>query len=509
MKYKTETVIEAIRLKEAGVTTSAISKKLLAPTSTINEWLKKAKQNNLTAENLRTLSEQDIEEILRPRSWFRQNVYSQYLASVPEGCEPISKATFYRELKRTKQLASKELQDVCLLNSFTPGHMCMIDYSGDGVCWKNKNDGSVQTAQIFVGVLCYSGLIFCTATNGQTREDWLAGITKMFHYFDGVTDETWLDNSTPLVKNADKYDPDLATEFSNFCDYYNTLGYAVEPGKSRHKALVENAVKQFQDRILNHLNKRSFFSIEEINSAIEPLLAQLNNAELTERPGSSRFSRYKAEERNLLRPLPLIEYSAHSKVMSRKVRPNNQIRLGNVRYNVPWGYVGKELLVKVDTHTKEISFIDPSDGEILTTTKIRNPSEGPEPQRKDLIPQDLKYLVENKEELLDRIRVQLGDKAWEVAKRLAKPNNSMAVRHLKGFLSMSKKYEKDFMDKVYGELLKKAIISFRGFRDALQKVEQTEGVRYKKKRLKHGTTLDVIDCRSVRGAEYYKDRFNH
>ncbi|WP_366558749.1 hypothetical protein [uncultured Parasutterella sp.] len=40
MKYKTETVIEAIRLKEQGVTTSVISKKPLAPTSTINEWLK-------------------------------------------------------------------------------------------------------------------------------------------------------------------------------------------------------------------------------------------------------------------------------------------------------------------------------------------------------------------------------------------------------------------------------------------------------------------------------------
>ncbi len=238
------------------------------------------------------------------------------------------------------------------------------------------------------------------------------------------------------------------------------------------------------------------------------MLVQLNKSELIERPGSSRFSRYKEEERNLLRPLPLIEYSAHSKVMSRKVRPNNQIRLGNVRYNVPWGYVGKELLVKVDTQIKEISFIDPSDGEILTTTKIRNPSDGPEPQRKDLIPQDLKYLVENKEELLDRIRVQLGDKAWEVAKRLAKPNNSMAVRHLKGFLSLSKKYEKDFMDKVYEDLLKKTIISFKRYRDALQKVEQIEGVRYKKKRLKHGATLDVIDCRSVRGAEYYKDRFN-
>jgi transposase len=64
-------------------------------------------------------------------------------------------------------------------------------------------------------VFCYSGLIFCTATSSQTREDWLTGITEMFHYFDGVIDETWFDNSTPLVKNADKYDPDLAPEFSN------------------------------------------------------------------------------------------------------------------------------------------------------------------------------------------------------------------------------------------------------------------------------------------------------
>lgn len=238
------------------------------------------------------------------------------------------------------------------------------------------------------------------------------------------------------------------------------------------------------------------------------MLAQLNNSELTERPGSSRLSRYEQEERNLLRSLPLIEYSAHSKVMSRKVRCNNQIRLGNVRYNVPWGYVGKELLVKVDSQTKEISFIDPSDGEILTTTRSRNPSDGPEPQRKDLIPRDLKYLVENKEELLERIRSQLGGKAYEVAKRLAKPNNSMAVRHLKGFLSLSKKYEKSFMDKVYEELLKKTVISFRGLREALQRVEKTDGVRYKKKRLKYGATLEVIDCRSVRGAEYYKDRFN-
>ena len=73
----------------------------------------------------------------------------------------------------TKEPASPQgLQDVCLLNSFILAHMCMVDdYSGNEVCWKNKIDGSVKTALIFVGVLCHSGLIFCTATNGQTRED--------------------------------------------------------------------------------------------------------------------------------------------------------------------------------------------------------------------------------------------------------------------------------------------------------------------------------------------------
>ena len=42
------------------------------------------------------------------------------------------------------------------------------------------------------------------------------------------------------------------------------------------------------------------------------------------------------------------------------------------------------------------------------------------------------------------------------------------------------------MDKVYEDLLKKTIISFKGYRDALQKVEQIEGLDIKMKRLKHG-----------------------
>lgn len=63
------------------------------------------------------------------------------------------------------------------------------------------------------------------------------------------------------------------------------------------------------------------------------------------------------------------------------------------------------------------------------------------------------------------------------------------------------------MDKVYEDLLKKTIISFKGTAMLCRKWNKSKGLDIKK-RLKHGATLDVIDCRSVRGAEYYKDRFN-
>ena len=528
MKHSIKKLREAIRLKSQKLPTAEVSQQLGIPASTINDWVKKASHNKITPEALRVMSDAELEDCLRPRNWSReevlrpdyeeylvqactpkarvQDVYARYVASVPEGKKPVSKSTFYRDLKSVEQNASVTLKEVCLLNSFRPGHMCMIDYSGDGLKWKD-NDGVVHTAQIFVGVLCFSGLIFCCATARQTRQDWFSAIVSMFHAFDGVTEEIWLDNSTSLVKKADTFDPELSEDFKNLCSYYDVVGYAVAQGKCRHKALVENAVKQCQNRILKPLTGRAFFSIKEINAAIVPLLDKLNNAELVDRPGSSRRSRYQDEELIYLKPLPLIEYAPNCSVLKRKVRKNNQVRIGNTRYNVPWGLVGREILIKIDGDLRELSFIDPDDGDLLGTTKLRSPKDGPEPQRKEFLPDNVKHLVEDTDELLVRINEELGAKAYRVAQRIAKPNNSLARRHLRGLLLYGRNWDAEFMDTVYDKLLKKSIVTFRNLKDTIQRVEATTGLKPQKKRLKRGATLVVGKSALVRGADYYKGRF--
>lgn len=46
-----------------------------------------------------------------------------------------------------------------------------------------------------------------------------------------------------------------------------------------------------------------------------------------------------------LRPLPAVPYAPGLKCFERKVLKGDQIRIENLRYNVPWGYTGKMLII--------------------------------------------------------------------------------------------------------------------------------------------------------------------
>lgn len=55
---------------------------------------------------------------------------------------------------------------------------------------------------------------------------------------------------------------------------------ATRPGKPRDKAAVEGAVGIVQRRITNVLSTTQFFSIDDVNQGIQPLLEELNNRPL-------------------------------------------------------------------------------------------------------------------------------------------------------------------------------------------------------------------------------------
>lgn len=529
MKHSTFKLVDALRRHFRGDAISHISVALGVAESTIRDWIKKANHLGITAEVLRTTANTDIENSLRPRSWLRegcwegdyeqlmrqkvalkcslQHCYELYLTSVPEGEAPVPRATFYRRMKQVKDNPSATLERLTILNEYLPGQKAMIDYSGDSLEWYDRKDGNKKRANIFVGILCYSGLIYCQATATQRREDWLRAISSMFEFFNGVPEELWLDNSTTLVDKADKYNPKLNEVFKAFCDYHNTLGYAVAPGKPKHKALVENAVGLIQRNVLAELTRGKFFSIREINQAIEPLLKELNRRELTEFVGQSRQSRYESVEVHTLRALPMLRYDPDCQIVSRKVRSTNQIRIGNIRYNVPWGYVGQFLWVKINNSNKTLTFVRQDTGEELRQLPLRSCSDGPEPLSKAHLPEALKHQVEDKEELLARIQKEFGGDAYLLAQRLsASGGNSLVKRQLRGLISFARKYPVEQMQLIYAVLLKRSVVTFTHLQEAIAELNKKNGMNNCKRKIGHGGTLELANSSDSWGKKHFEER---
>ncbi len=513
---------EAVRLHESGMPQSQISGRIGVGKSTVGDWIRRAAALALSYEKLQSMGQFDLMQIWDKPTWLKsglyfpdwagilasissrtdtiQTSYEKYLASCPKGSIAQSRSSFYREAKRQIANAPGELQELHMHNSFNPGTVAMIDYSGDGIDIRCAKGGKT-TAQVFVGVLGFSGYIYCCATQRQTRSDWLRAIADMFHFFGGVTTELWLDNSTPLVKKADCTDPVLSPEFVNFCEQYGTDGFAVSPRKPTHKGLVENAVQQVQRRILAPLRSRQFFSLEELNKALAVKLAELNARPMTVRNHESRQTRFHREV-PLLKALPPIEYQPSLKLCRRKVQKGNQIRLGNCRYNVPWGHVGSTLVIGINYATLAITYFEQDTGQRIGEAKLRGPGDGDEPMRREFVPKHLSRVLMSREELVQEVAEKFGMNAAALAATLAKQSNSRAVKHLTALISMGENYSIEEFDAICTEALNRPIVSYSALRQAKVAFDNS-----KKEKDSAQRTASIVpaDKTTIRGAAYFND----
>ena len=520
-----EKFITAVKGRAQGLSFGSLAKRLGVPKSTIRGWLALAAELGLTYARLRLLSQKELQELLARKSPQRSSnkyeprwedfvikaespgdkgsLYRIYKDSCPSGVAPMSRSAFYRELFKMKEVLGPTLRPITIANSFEPGRLAMIDYSGDGLPITTET-GKVSKAQIFVGVLGCSGLIYCQATPGQTREDWLTATAAMFHYFGGLTEELWLDNSTSLVKKADAYSPVLSEEFKAFCLRYGIVGYPVAPSKPRHKALVENAVRQCQNSILLPLSRRRFFSIAEANREILKELEKLNSRHLSACPEESRRSRFENKEKALLRPLPHPEYTPNSWVLDRKISADNQIRIHNSRYSVPWGHAGEDLRVVGNEKTGKLTFFLLETGEMIGEGMLRAAGEGNEATRMEHLPPGLQKILMTKSQLLELIRREYGDEALGIAVQMAKPNNSYAKRHLHGMLAKAKKFDRDTFIKICSQALQEPKVTWESF---VRVCNFFEAQGLTRKPQSHAVTrkqpAQAYDPNEFRGAGYY------
>ncbi len=102
----------------------------------------------------------------------------------------------------------------------------------------------------------------------------------MFKAFGGVPELLVPDNLKSAVTRADRYEPDLNPDYVKLAEHYGTAIMPARGYKPQDKSLVENGVKLMQRWILARLRHTTFYSIAQLNSAINKLMPLYRNKKM-------------------------------------------------------------------------------------------------------------------------------------------------------------------------------------------------------------------------------------
>jgi hypothetical protein len=262
--------------------------------------------------------------------------------------EVTSHSNFWKQLYRRYPYL---LKATVTLREFDPGTHCEVDYAGDRIEWIDRN-GEVHEAHIFIGVLCFSQLIFAWASCDETSQQWLSAHQKMYTFFGGVPHVTVCDCLKTGVSKVHRYDPDLNPSYAELAVHYATAIVPARPYHPKDKALAENAVG-LVIRLFRFVYRRHrFFSLGEINLALTKTYERINLKPHT-RFKISRRQRWQEQEKEKLKALPITPYEP-VEWKTAKVHPDSTIAVDSATYSVPHAHRGKSVRVKLTPNHIEV-----------------------------------------------------------------------------------------------------------------------------------------------------------
>lgn len=360
---------EVYRLKfELGYSHRVIAESLAISPSTVSDYVKlfilaglswyQVKELSLDAleraiyrhpQNPHTRPKPNYEKIhaeLKRKGVTLQLLWKEYKDQHPDG---FGYTHFCVEYQRF----SRNLAPIMRFNH-KAGEHCFVDYAGVTLEWIEPTTGEIHTAEIFVGALGASHLIYCEATASQSLPDFLASHVRMFNYYGGVPEKLVPDNLRAAVIKSHRYDPDLNPNYTLLAEHY---GIAILPARVREptdKSKAEVAVQCVEREILAVLRHRTFTSLSEINAAIQPLLEKLNHRSM-QKIQRSRYQQFVELEQAALKPLPAypFEYKAHKLAT---VHLDYHVEIDKHYYSVPYHYIHKKVDVYLSENTIEIFY---------------------------------------------------------------------------------------------------------------------------------------------------------
>lgn len=158
-------------------------------------------------------------------------------------------------------------------------------------------------AHLFVAVMGASRYAFVCATPGETVRDWIHSAVRALHYFGGATKTIVAGN--PYAPGTVSRHNMLRenTEALAFARHYRTSILPAHAGQPHIKAAADSSLQVSARWLLRCLNCRRFDTVDDVDSALQPLLETLNQKPLRGLTGS-RASAFAALDTPALSPLP-------------------------------------------------------------------------------------------------------------------------------------------------------------------------------------------------------------
>jgi transposase len=369
-------VREILRLRfERGLSQRQISASTGVSKGALSEYLRRAAAAGLTWEVARELDDGEVEARLfrypgcnePPRRvpidlpWVHrelrrtgvtlQQLWLEYReassSSLPTGGRPYGYSQFcdlYADFRDKADLSMRQVHRA--------GEKVFIDYSGKKARLWSAETGEAIDVELFVAVLGASNYTFAEATRTQRLEDFCASTVRALEFFGGVPRIAVPDQLRSAVSGPDRYDPEINPTYAELAHHYDLAIVPARPGKPRDKAKVETAVLVAQRWILACLRNRTFFGLDELNTAIAELVEKLNARPFKKLDGCRR-SAFEALDRPALRPLPQTRWEL-ARWKKATVNIDYHVDDDGRLYSVPHALVGEQVELRVTNSVVEI-----------------------------------------------------------------------------------------------------------------------------------------------------------
>lgn len=287
----------------------------------------------------------EVHQELKRKEVTLQRLWSEHVERVGD------RAHRYTQFSQ-RYRAWKGLQKRSMRQHHAAGDKIFIDHAGPTVSIIDRSSGEVRQAQIFVAVLGASSYTFAEATWTQSLPDWIGSNRRMLEFFGGVAALLVPDNLRSATTTACRYEPAVNETYLEFARHYDTAVMPTRPRKPKDKSKVEVAVQIVERWILGALRHHEFFTLAELNRAIEALLPMLNERPFQGR-AESRKDLFEALDRPALRALPATGYE-YAEWRHAKVGIDYHVEVEKTYFSVPHRLVGERVDVRFTAATVEI-----------------------------------------------------------------------------------------------------------------------------------------------------------